>query len=43
MIRDKWVKHYIKQYKSNKLTLRQFWDCIVDLKKNFDIESRLEK
>ena len=30
-IRDKWINHYIKNYRDGKITLSQYWASIVDL------------
>ena len=40
-IRDKWINHYIKMYKSGRLSLSEYWKKIVDLKKDFNIEERI--
>ena len=40
-IRDKWINHYIKMYKSERLSLAEYWKKIVDVKKDFDIEERI--
>ena len=39
---DKWIKHYIKEHAIGKLTTQQYWDKIVDVKKDFDIERRMQ-
>ena len=40
-LRDCWIKHYIKMFKEGKLSLRAYWDCIIDVKKDFDIGGRV--
>ena len=39
--RDKWILHYIKGYKKGTLTLTEYWDKIIELKRDFDIEKRM--
>ena len=39
-IRDKWILNYLNKYKRGMINLLDYWDAIVDVKKDLDIKSR---
>ena len=39
-IRDRWILHYLNKYKRGMIDLLDYWDAIVDVKKDLDIKSR---
>ena len=41
LIRDKWINKYIKEYKTAEISLSEYWDKIVDIRKDFAIEDRI--
>ena len=36
-----WISPYIRKYKKKDFTLKEYWISIVDLKRDFDIEERM--
>ena len=42
VIRERWIKHYIKIYRNGEMTTRMYWDKIVEIKKDFNITGKMK-
>ena len=41
ILKTSFSRYYIRKYKKKDFTFKEYWDSIVDLKRDFDIEERM--